>query len=427
MKKHLRQCVIYLAVMPAIGWMSTGCNSQGSAAGSNGFNERGGAGNIFYKLEHKDTVRVAYLGGSITAQPGWRVYSRAWFEEEYPGTKIIEINAAIGGTGSPFGVYRLQEHVLQYNPDLVFVEFAVNDAQTDEEKITQSMEGIVRRILEQDSTTDICFIYTIKEEFIDIYHRDSLPASVTAMEKIADRYQIPSINFGPEVVRRVDAGQVLFRGDKSENTRIEIFSADGVHPYVDSGHKIYNEVFMSAFRQMQLRVPKGIASRKINEALTPNLLDKAKMVNWTAVNSGDALELIRIQDDSTFHAFSRYFGSIGKGEPGDSVSFQFRGNALGFYDVVGPGAGTILVTIDGEEHTYRRFDKYCTYWRISYKIIDGLADAVHTVSFKVLDKPIDKREILSGNNKVMNDEKDYTDLNWYLAKVLLDGDLVQDK
>ena len=36
---------------------------------------------------------------------------------------ISEINAAIEGTGSDFGVFRLKDHVLQYKPDLGFVEF----------------------------------------------------------------------------------------------------------------------------------------------------------------------------------------------------------------------------------------------------------------------------------------------------------------
>ena len=72
-------------------------------------------------------IKVAYLGGSITAQPGWRVKSLAHFREAYPSVKFTEINAAIGGTGSDLGVFRLQQDVLTKQPDLLFVEFAVND------------------------------------------------------------------------------------------------------------------------------------------------------------------------------------------------------------------------------------------------------------------------------------------------------------
>lgn len=72
-------------------------------------------------------IKVAYFGGSITAQPGWRPKSLAHFQKTWPQAKFSEINAAIGGTGSDLGVFRLKHDVLDQKPDLLFVEFAVND------------------------------------------------------------------------------------------------------------------------------------------------------------------------------------------------------------------------------------------------------------------------------------------------------------
>jgi lysophospholipase L1-like esterase len=37
------------------------------------------------------------------------------------------VNAGIGDTDSQYGALRVQRDVLSYNPDLVVVEFAVND------------------------------------------------------------------------------------------------------------------------------------------------------------------------------------------------------------------------------------------------------------------------------------------------------------
>ena len=45
-------------------------------------------------------VKIGYLGGSITAQSGWRPKTLAYFQKTYPQAKFSEINAAIGGTGS---------------------------------------------------------------------------------------------------------------------------------------------------------------------------------------------------------------------------------------------------------------------------------------------------------------------------------------
>lgn len=417
----------HLVILCLVFWMFAQCAPSIKNANSIGIKERHGLNNSLFKMKSRDTVRVAYLGGSITAQPGWRVYSLNWFKENYPNTKFVEINAAIGGTGSPFGAYRLKDQVLKYKPDLVFVEFAVNDASTNPDEITRSMEGIVHQIWEQNSETDICFIYTIKEDFIDVYKRNSTPISVATMEKIAEYYQIPSINFGPEVLKRISEGKVLFKGKAEANDTMVVFSPDGVHPYPESGHRIYYDVFKSALTELKSKVDSNVVKHNIVKPLNANLYMNTKMVDWRKIDLKYKLTSIDIKSDTIFNGFTRYFNSIGKGVPGDSLSFQFRGKAIGYYDLMGPSTGTLEVTVDGKKQNHSRFDGYCTYWRISYKIINGLTDSIHTVSFKVLDKPIDKNEILSANNRSMKRPEDFTGLNWYLAKILIDGDLIEQQ
>src|SRR5436853_5175278 len=87
---------------------------------------RAGLPHILGKLAGSNTVRIAYLGGSITAQEGWRPKTLKWFRDQFPAAKVQEINAAIGGTGSDLGVFRLKHDVLDKDPDLLFIEFAVN-------------------------------------------------------------------------------------------------------------------------------------------------------------------------------------------------------------------------------------------------------------------------------------------------------------
>ena len=107
---------------------------------------RGGLPNFYRKLHDGKDVRIAYFGGSITAQNGWRVQSLDYFRKLFQNAEISQINAAIGGTGSDLGVFRLDADVLAHKPDLVFVEFAVNDAGARPLNIRRSMEGIVRQI-----------------------------------------------------------------------------------------------------------------------------------------------------------------------------------------------------------------------------------------------------------------------------------------
>ena len=126
---------------------------------------RAGLPNFFAKANTAGAeVKVGYLGGSITAQPGWRPKTLAHFQKTFPAAKFSEINAAIGGTGSDLGVFRLQQDVLDAKPDLLFVEFAVNDGLASPEQIFRCMEGIVRQTWRTLPQCDIAFVYTLTEQ-----------------------------------------------------------------------------------------------------------------------------------------------------------------------------------------------------------------------------------------------------------------------
>ena len=385
---------------------------------------RGGLPNVMSKLESGDSLRIGYLGGSITAQPGWRVYSQEWLKEQYPEAKITEIHAAIGGTGSNFGVFRLKEHVLHYQPDLLFVEFAVNDASQDADRIIRSMEGIIRQTWEYFPKTDICLIYTIRDSFIEANRDGENPNSVSTMEPIADYYNIPSINFGPEVVKRIDEGTLIFKAPKSDTDSVEIFSPDGVHPYPESGHRIYHEVFKKAFGAFAELSGKQI-SHEIDAPMDSSYFSNTAMYDWNSLRSSDSFEGIVVADDDRFKSFDDYFDSLGEGKPGDVLSFTFEGTAFGFYDLRGPGVGQIEISLDGVPFdTLSRFDKYCDYWRISYSLNDQLPDARHKVVCRVLDLPIDKAGILAQGDKKIENAEDYKDINWFLAKIMVNGELI---
>ena len=105
------------------------------------FTARGGLPNFAAKLKAGEPVTVAYFGGSITEQNGWRVQSADFLRGLYPKSKISPVNAAIGGTGSDLGAFRLAHDVLEHKPDLVFVEFAVNDHGAKPDRIRKAMEG----------------------------------------------------------------------------------------------------------------------------------------------------------------------------------------------------------------------------------------------------------------------------------------------
>jgi lysophospholipase L1-like esterase len=390
---------------------------------------RNGLPNFFEKTQKSDTIKVAYLGGSITAQKGWRVYSLKWFQERFPEANFKEINAAIGGTGSKFGVYRLNDQVLAFNPDLVFVEFAVNDdaSGNGKEKIIRSMEGIVRNIWQHNPKTDICFVYTLTESFLETEMNAQLPTSAIIMEKVAEKYGIPSINFGFEVCNKIKDKQLILKGKSRKLNGIQVFSPDGTHPYPETGHLIYQEVLERSFKILQESIHNEIYSHLLPLPLTTDFVSKAKMIDIQQTKLSKDWEILKNVDNDSFVTFKTFLPVIAKTNKSSSaINFKFKGKSVGIFDIIGPDAGRVIVTIDGIiQDTVFRFDPWCSYYRMSYFVLDELKDTIHDVSFRFLSDPFDKISILKQTGATMKNPDDYKNNVWYVGKILIDGDLIK--
>jgi lysophospholipase L1-like esterase len=387
------------------------------------FNVRGGLPNFLTKAQCGDSVTVAYLGGSITAQEGYRVLSFKWLQQQFPKSRFRQVNAAIGGTGSRFGVFRLEEQVLKYKPDLVFVEFAVNDAKETREQILRSMEGIVREIWEQNSNTDICFVYTISEPFVDILENRQLPTSVLAMEEVAQHYNIPSINYQVEITKRLQDNSLILKNKDKQIEGVEVFSPDGVHPFIETGHAIYFDILKRSFESLGKK-QKGKA-HKLAKPLIANFFAHAHMIEPELASFSGEWSML---DTSSIvvSRFKKLIDHVAQSHhTGATLHMKFKGQAIGFCDIMGPNAGRVTVEIDGlMKDTIYRFDKYCTYYRLNNYIVDDLKDTSHEVVFRVIADPIDKEAILKQNGNVIRDTEEFKECSWSVGKILIDGELL---
>ena len=90
---------------------------------------RSGLPHVFSKARWDEgPVRVAFLGGSVTAKADcWRPQVMELLRSLYPSVEWAEINASLGGTGSLFGAFRVDRSVIAHKPDLLFIEYAAND------------------------------------------------------------------------------------------------------------------------------------------------------------------------------------------------------------------------------------------------------------------------------------------------------------
>lgn len=393
---------------------------------------RDGIPHFLAMIEAKEDIKVAYFGGSITAAGGWRVQTLAKFNETYAGSKFTEINAAIGGTGSDLGVYRQEYDVLRHDPDLVFVEFCVNDGGTPPQLIWRQMEGIVRQIWRHDIKTDIVFVYTYRVGHESSYLNDKTPRSVSAMEQVADFYGIPTLDFNIPVVELHEKGELTYQSAEPEEGKIH-FSTDGVHPNLE-GHQIYTKVVCDAFQRMfeenKNKPYPSVDSRKakLEKTFIADNYERAKLV--PIKESQLSGEWQPLSDDSPISWIKSRMGNVvyTSDVPGAKLTFKFKGSHVALYDILGPNCGQVWVTVDGKKNgPIPRFDSYCSYHRLAtLHICSGLDPNIEHEAVVEIDSEQPDRSSVA---KSLENPKDiegpkYQGRNVWIGPIMIIGEVV---
>lgn len=410
--------VVCLMVLPAVAQDSPN-DKKKSLNDLKEFHKRSSLPNLFQKIKTSRQVRIAYFGGSITAaESGWRDLTFDWFRLNFPQTAFYQTNAAIGGTGSNLGVFRLEQDVLKYKPDLIFIEFAVNDAQQSREKILKSMEGIIRKCWKDNPYTDLCFVYTSVEEQVKNIAKGQMNSSVLSMEELADYYGIPSIHMGIKVARLFNENKIILSGEPAENKRTIVFTRDHTHPLSESGHPLYASVVAKYLDKMKHKT--GNVKHILHKPLINDNWEKARMMNLSGTEKTGGWEKLPY-DNKLVRQFAKFFPEIYKATPGSTLHFTFSGKVLVLYDLMGPGTGKLKVIIDGKERTVNRFDYYSTYYRLGMAVLaDNLEDGEHAAEITVIDGDVDKKDILKEKvSDYMAHTEEYTETNWYVGNILV--------
>lgn len=192
-------------------------------------------------------LRIGFLGGSITEGAGASAIKNRWatkvvneyFKENYPNKNVIEMNAAIGGTGSEYGMQRVVKDLslgTDFAPDVVFVEFAVNDAYEKGMSLSQKTESIVRQLISFKKIPVIIFIYTTSEDSINkngSLSGKAVENAISAQSAVAQHYGIYEVNLNDYIWEGVKQGRFIW-----ERGQAGTLTGDGTHPN-DSGYEVY--------------------------------------------------------------------------------------------------------------------------------------------------------------------------------------------
>jgi len=305
---------------------------------------RDGLPNFFAKLKTKDTVSIAYVGGSITEANGWREKSFDWFKSQYTNVHFIQVNAAISGTGSDYAACRIKPDVMAQNPDLVLLEHRVNGGGGFN---AQSVEGIVRQIWKQNPRTDICFIHTVSIAMLPAIQSGRTPGFGAIMESIANAYNVPSIDLGVEIARLEMASELIMKGEFPTAGKLW-FSADGVHPG-EVGHDLYAKIFARSMVQMKkMDDPKD---HQMHEVMNQLNWEKTSLLPISEAELSSGWKHINTQMDTIYREDYKRTdgmlrGAVKCNKAGETVKIKWNGTTLGFSDIPYGSGVKVQVTID---------------------------------------------------------------------------------
>lgn len=219
---------------------------------------------------------AAFIGGSLTAGGSqWINKTKNFLQEKMPDKKVKIINAGIGGTTSAYGAARFMNNVGQYNPDVVFIEFAVNDTtMSSENEQIMYMESMIRQSQKLPKEPNIVFLYAPNPVDTDSDIYKEWEAGVKLKEKLANYYGIGSINIYAYMQRDYKAVKDE-KGYTEYNDYLEtMYSRSGSGFDVHGGYAKYGEAIVEALsrdydKYMKAPKNKGVyctAEKKLVEA-----------------------------------------------------------------------------------------------------------------------------------------------------------------
>lgn len=180
--------------------------------------------NLMKRAAKGESLVIGFLGGSITqgslsSTPktcyAYLVYE--WWKKSFPNAAFSFVNGGIGGTTSHYGGARAWKDVLCYRPDIVTVDFSVNDDAN--EFFEETYEGTLRRLLAAPSAPAVVVLNNV--------FYDTGKNAQNYHNRIADHYGIPHVSIKDTVYPDVESGKIV-RAD---------ITPDNLHPN-DKGHRL---------------------------------------------------------------------------------------------------------------------------------------------------------------------------------------------
>lgn len=294
--------------------------------------------NVMKKAESGDSITVSFIGGSITQGSTAATESdcyaslvKDWFVKTYPNSDVKFNKAGIGATGSYIGVHRVERDVLVNKPDVVFVEFSVNDTTENTRRDVDSYDSLLRKIWNSESKPAIVCIGMTQDSGISVqnYHYD-----------IAKSYDLPFISYRNAILDVIKKGHIKWTD----------ISDDNIHPNT-VGHSVLAEIITHYLDKVNgEKDSAGGDESDFSKAYTSDKYVNAVTLTPSEIEGTDETGTFEANTDNVWSNMKGYWGARTRG--------GFDGAKLVFKDVEAKnigllygrltGSGTILdIYIDG--------------------------------------------------------------------------------
>ncbi len=309
------------------------------------FTLRAGLHRSRLRFEREGVGTVAFLGGSITHNPGWREQVEDYLTRRFPGTRFEFINAGIPSMGSTPGAFRLERDVLAHGPiDLLLVEAAVNDPTNGRRaaEMLRGMEGIVRHARIANPMADLVVMHFVMPPHMEDYRAGRIPEVIREHERVAEHYGAASLDLAREVTDRIDAGQLTWEGDFLDLHP----SPFGQQLYASSITRLLDRAWGEPIDQNADLAAHALPERPLDE----HSYFRGRLVDIAQARTVRGFRLVErwrpVDRAGTRPGFADVPALVGE-QPGASFTFEFDGSAVGLFVAAGPDAGTIQYRIDG--------------------------------------------------------------------------------
>ena len=261
---------------------------------------------VVAKADRGEPITLGVIGGSITVgafatapENSYAGRLLAWWQNRFPRCNVSMINAGLGGTGSMYGALRARRDLLSSLPDLVVVEFAVNDNWTDGE----AFEGLVRQILAQPNSPAVLLLFMMWEKGGNDQEMQS---------KVGAHYRLPMVSFRDAIWPEIEAGRLKWSD----------YIVDTVHP-TDAGHAAAAR-FITAMCDTALNTARTGRSGPPGPLPAPLYTDAFQHIGWR-----DAAALDPIDNEGWSRGFNET-NIAGWDAPGTAgrISFDWTGSGV---------------------------------------------------------------------------------------------------